>query len=119
MSQFHADAPQATASEGLAQGPYIADRVEFYLLVKMDLFNPRTAKFPVLRQVLTTVPGCIYAENAGRKSRFTEKGLISMFMAAVQALTTSVACEKDMANSVEHARCLSQEFCMHYVCIDT
>ena len=26
MSEFHAEAPQATASEGLAQGPYVAAR---------------------------------------------------------------------------------------------
>ena len=27
VPEFHAEAPQATASEGLAQGPYVADRV--------------------------------------------------------------------------------------------
>ena len=27
VSEFHAEAPQATASEGLAQGPYVAARV--------------------------------------------------------------------------------------------
>ena len=26
MLEFHAEAPQATASEGFAQGPYVADR---------------------------------------------------------------------------------------------
>ena len=26
VPQFHAEAPQATVSEGLAQGPYVADR---------------------------------------------------------------------------------------------
>ena len=31
MSEFHAEAPQATASEGLAQGPYVAARVELEL----------------------------------------------------------------------------------------
>ena len=29
MSEFHAEAPQATASEGLAQGPYVAARAGF------------------------------------------------------------------------------------------
>ena len=29
MSEFHAEAPQATASEGLAKGPYVAVRVGF------------------------------------------------------------------------------------------
>ena len=29
VSEFHAKAPQATASEGLAQGPYVAARAEF------------------------------------------------------------------------------------------
>ena len=29
MSKFHAEAPQATVSEGLAQGPYKAARAEF------------------------------------------------------------------------------------------
>ena len=29
VSKFHAEAPQATASEGLAQGPYVAARVGF------------------------------------------------------------------------------------------
>ena len=29
VSEFHAEAPQATASEGLAQGPYVADRAGF------------------------------------------------------------------------------------------
>src|SRR6218665_24329 len=29
VSEFHAEAPQATASEELAQGPYVADRVGF------------------------------------------------------------------------------------------
>ena len=29
MSEFHAEAPQATAREGLAQGPYVADRAGF------------------------------------------------------------------------------------------
>ena len=28
VSEFHAEAPQATASEGLAQGPYVAAREE-------------------------------------------------------------------------------------------
>ena len=29
MPEFHTEAPQATASEGLAQGPYVAVRTEF------------------------------------------------------------------------------------------
>ena len=29
VSEFHAEAPQAIASEGLAQGPYVAARVGF------------------------------------------------------------------------------------------
>ena len=29
MSEFHAEASQATASEGLAQGPYVAARAGF------------------------------------------------------------------------------------------
>ena len=29
VSEFLAEAPQATASEGLAQGPYVAARTEF------------------------------------------------------------------------------------------
>ena len=29
MSEFHAEAPQATASEGLEQDPYVVDRVGF------------------------------------------------------------------------------------------
>ena len=29
VSEFHAEAPQATASEGLAQGPYVAARPGF------------------------------------------------------------------------------------------
>ena len=29
MSEFHAEAPQATVSEGLAQGPYVAARAGF------------------------------------------------------------------------------------------
>ena len=29
MSEFHAEAPQATASEGLSQGPYVAARAGF------------------------------------------------------------------------------------------
>ena len=29
MSEFHAKAPQATASEGLAHGPYVAARAGF------------------------------------------------------------------------------------------
>ena len=29
MSEFHAEAPQATASEGLAQGPYVAASAGF------------------------------------------------------------------------------------------
>ena len=29
MPEFHAEAPQATASEGLAEGPYVAARVGF------------------------------------------------------------------------------------------
>jgi len=29
VSEFHAEAPQATASEGLTQGPYMADRAGF------------------------------------------------------------------------------------------
>ena len=29
MSEFHAEASQATLSEGLAQGPYVAARVGF------------------------------------------------------------------------------------------
>ena len=29
MPEFHAEAPQATASEGLAQGPYVVARVGF------------------------------------------------------------------------------------------
>ena len=29
VSEFYAEAPQATASEGLAQGPYVAARVGF------------------------------------------------------------------------------------------
>ena len=29
VSKLHAEAPQATASEGLAQGPYVADRAGF------------------------------------------------------------------------------------------
>ena len=29
VSEFHAEAPQATASEGLAQGPYVAARAGF------------------------------------------------------------------------------------------
>ena len=29
MPEFHAEVPQATASEGLAQGPYVAARVGF------------------------------------------------------------------------------------------
>ena len=28
VSEFHAEAPQATVSEGLAQGPYVAARAE-------------------------------------------------------------------------------------------
>ena len=31
VSEFHAKAPQATASEGLAQGPYVAARAGFEL----------------------------------------------------------------------------------------
>ena len=29
VSEFHAEAPQATASEGLAQGPYMAAKAGF------------------------------------------------------------------------------------------
>jgi len=29
VSEFHAEAPQATASEGLVQGPYVAARAGF------------------------------------------------------------------------------------------
>ena len=29
VSEFHAEAPQVTASEGFAQGPYMADRAGF------------------------------------------------------------------------------------------
>ena len=29
VSEFHAEAPQATVSEGLAQGPYVAARAGF------------------------------------------------------------------------------------------
>jgi len=29
VSEFHAEAPQVTASEGLAQGPYVAARAGF------------------------------------------------------------------------------------------
>ena len=29
LSEFYAEAPQATVSEGLAQGPYMVARVEF------------------------------------------------------------------------------------------
>ena len=29
VSEFHAEAPQATVSKGLAQGPYLASRVGF------------------------------------------------------------------------------------------
>ena len=29
MSEFHAEAPQLSASEGLAQGPYVAARARF------------------------------------------------------------------------------------------
>jgi len=29
VPEFHAEAPQATASKGLAQGPYVAARVGF------------------------------------------------------------------------------------------
>ena len=29
MSEFHAEAPQATVSQGLAQGPYVAARAGF------------------------------------------------------------------------------------------
>ena|SRR6218665_3679839 len=29
VSEFHAEAPQATASQGLAQGPYVAARARF------------------------------------------------------------------------------------------
>ena len=29
VSEFHAEAPQVTASEGLAQGPYVAARARF------------------------------------------------------------------------------------------
>jgi len=29
VSEFHAEVPQATASKGLAQGPYVAARAEF------------------------------------------------------------------------------------------
>ena len=29
VSEFHAEAPQATSSEGLAQGPYVATRAGF------------------------------------------------------------------------------------------
>jgi len=31
VSEFHAEAPQAIASEGLAQGPYVAARAGFKL----------------------------------------------------------------------------------------
>ena len=29
MSEFHAESPQVTASEGLSQGPYVSARAEF------------------------------------------------------------------------------------------
>ena len=36
MSEFHAEAPQATVSEGLAQGPYLAARTGFEPVMKGD-----------------------------------------------------------------------------------
>ena len=32
LSEFHAEAPQATASEGLAQGPYVVAREGFEIM---------------------------------------------------------------------------------------
>ena len=47
VSGFHAEAPQATASEGLAQGPSVADRVGF---------EPETLR--TQGNELTTEPPC-------------------------------------------------------------
>ena len=39
MPEFHAEAPQATVSEGLAQGPYVAARAG------VERMTPRTKDF--------------------------------------------------------------------------
>ena len=39
VSEFHAEAPQAIASEGLAQGPYVATRAEVEPTVESHRLN--------------------------------------------------------------------------------
>ena|SRR6218665_2499615 len=39
VPEFHAEAPQATVSEGLAQGPYVAARAGYIVQINVYLHN--------------------------------------------------------------------------------
>ena len=49
MPEFHAEAPQATVSEGLAQGPYVAART--------GLFGRKASTQPMLHRRPTHIIG--------------------------------------------------------------
>ena len=60
VPEFHAEAPQATVSEGLAQGPYMAATVHMG-------FEPATLRMQGTE--LTTVPACPSASPASLLER--------------------------------------------------
>src|SRR6218665_918866 len=50
VSEFHAEAPQATASEGLAQGPYVA-RFEPAVLRTTDIESTNEPPHPTIMSI--------------------------------------------------------------------
>ena len=72
MSEFHAEAPQATASEGLAQGLYVAAKAEFEsatLRVKGDQSTNEPPRPTIFRAVLKQ-----RADDESRKGRAFPRG---------------------------------------------
>src|SRR6218665_2370937 len=58
MSEFHAEAPKSTASEGLAQGPYVTARAGFEPRTLRTKFVESTNEPPSLIHTCTHV--CMY-----------------------------------------------------------
>ena len=59
VPEFHAEAPQATASEGLAQGPYVVARAGFEPATLLTKGAETTNEPPRLHSTVCLKYGCI------------------------------------------------------------
>src|SRR6218665_1716287 len=90
VSEFHAEAPQATESEGLAQGLYVADRAGFEPTTLWTKGDESTSKPPRPAAVVSTC--CCFC--------FHVSVCVSMPLSLFVSIFVSILCEASLPLSL-------------------